>query len=130
MKKFLVSSMMFLVFAVGLPLSVEAHCPRHRKAKRSYTSRNYRTTRARNYYATRENNYYATRGYVAQRRPSFYRRHRNLINIGIGSGAGALIGGLLGGRRGVAYGLLGGAGAGALYTYKLNRKKRRYYRQY
>lgn len=117
MKKFLVSMMMFLVFAVGLPLSAEASCPRHRR-HRTYASRTYRTP------------YYATRGYVAERRPSFYRRHRNLINIGVASGAGALLGGLLGGRRGVAYGLMGGAGAGALYTYKLNPKKRRYYRSY
>ncbi len=119
MKKFLVLAIMFFVFAVGLPLTVEAggdSCRRVRK--RSYASRSSR--RAPRYY---------TQSYVAQRRPSFYRRHRNLINIGIGTGAGALIGGLLGGRRGVAYGLLGGAGAGALYTYKLN-PKRRYYRTY
>ena len=111
MKKFLVSAMMFLVFAVGLPLSIEAHnsCPRHRRYKRTNATRSYRTA-----------------GYVAKR-PSFYRRHRNLINIGIATGAGALVGGLIGGRRGVGLGLLGGAGAGALYTYKLN-PKRRYYR--
>jgi hypothetical protein len=114
MKKFLVSIMMFLVFAIGLPLSTavtaEGHpgCRRHR-----HVSRTHRTTR------------YRTASYVA-RRPSFYRRHRNLINIGIATGAGALIGGLLGGRRGVGLGLLGGAGAGALYTYKLNPKRRRY----
>jgi len=109
MKKFLVSAMMLLVFAVGLPLSVGAHpgCRRH-------SSR--RSTAAR----------YRTAGYVAQRRPSFYRRHRNMINMGIGAGAGALLGGLMGGRRGVAYGLMGGAGAGALYTYGLNPKRRRY----
>ena len=109
--------MMFLVFAVGLPLSVEAHsgCPRHRRYKRTTASRTYRATPR-----------YATAGYVAKR-PSFYRRHRNLINIGIATGAGALVGGLLGGRRGAGLGLLGGAGAGALYTYKLN-PKRRYYR--
>ncbi len=120
MKKFLVSAIMFLVFAVGLPLSVEAgdSCKRYR-SKRT-TSRTYRRAAPR----------YATRGYVAQRRPSFYRRHRNAINIGIATGAGALVGGLLGGRRGVAYGLMGGAGAGALYTYKINPKKRRYYRRY
>lgn len=113
MKKFLVTTMMFMVFAVGLPLTVEGHnnCRRHR---RSTAARTYRTTPA-----------YATRSYTA-RRPSFYRRHRNLINIGIATGAGALIGGLLGGRRGVGLGLLGGAGAGALYTYKLNPKRRRY----
>lgn len=119
MKKFLVSIMMFLVFAVGLPLSVEASDSCRRARKRSYATRSYR--RAPRYY---------TQSYVTQRRPSFYRRHRNVINMGIGAGAGALIGGLLGGRRGVAYGLLGGAGAGALYTYKLNPKKRRYYRTY
>ena len=60
------------------------------------------------------------------RRPSFYRRHRNMINMAIGAGSGALVGGLIGGRRGVGLGLLGGLGAGALYTYKLNPKVRRY----
>ena len=116
MKKFLVSVLMAMVFAVGLPLSVEAAgCPRHRRSK-SRVSRSYnRTSTPR----------YATAGYTAKR-PSFYRRHRNLINIGVATGAGALVGGLIGGRRGAGLGLLGGAGAGALYTYKLNPKRRRY----
>jgi outer membrane lipoprotein SlyB len=65
---------------------------------------------------------------VQYRRPSFYRRHRHLSNILIGTGAGALVGGLIGGRRGVGIGMLAGGGAGALYTYKLNPKKNRYYR--
>jgi hypothetical protein len=113
MKKFLVSIMMFLVLAVGLPLtatSADAQC------------------RCRRYHRTHYTRHYRTRSYVATRRPSFYRRHRNLINIGIATGAGALVGGLIGGRRGVGLGILGGAGAGALYTYKLNPKRRRYYR--
>lgn len=118
MKKVLISLMMFLVFAVGLPLSVSAHGDCRRHYRRSYASRTYR--RAPRYVPS----------YAVERRPSFYRRHRNLVNIGIATGAGALIGGLLGGRRGIAYGLLGGAGAGALYTYKLNPKKRRYYSNY
>jgi hypothetical protein len=109
MKKFVVTTMMFLVFAVGLPLSVEASgCPRHRRYRRATTSRTY-----------------YTRSYVA-RRPSFYRRHRNVINMAIGTGAGALIGGLIGGRRGVGIGALSGLGGSALYTYKLNPKRRRY----
>ncbi len=62
------------------------------------------------------------------KKPSIYRRHRNLINIGIGTGAGALLGGLIGGRRGAGVGALVGAGGSALYTYKLNPKTRRYYR--
>jgi len=115
--------MMFLVIAVGLPLTAgagtaDAQCRRYR----------HRTHHTRHY--ARSSRYYSTRSYVAERRPSFYRRHRNLINIGIATGAGALIGGLIGGRRGVGLGLLGGAGAGALYTYKLNPKRRRYYRSY
>jgi outer membrane lipoprotein SlyB len=112
MKKFLVTVMMFLVFAIGLPLSADAA---------TCTCRRYRHRRA---YAHRVV-HYRTAAYVA-RRPSFYRRHRNMINIGIATGAGALVGGLLGGRRGVGLGILGGAGAGALYTYKLNPKRRRY----
>jgi len=114
MKKFLIIALTFLVFAVTLPMSAEAQTCK-RKYRRTTTSRTVST-------APR----YAVRGYSAQRRPSFYRRHRNLINIGIATGTGALVGGLLGGRRGVGLGILGGAGAGALYTHKLNPKQRRY----
>lgn len=61
------------------------------------------------------------------KRPSFYRRHRNVINMAIGTGAGALIGGLIGGKKGALIGTAAGAGGSALYTYKL-RPKRTYYR--
>lgn len=107
MKKFLIVVLALFVFAVTLPMTADAQsCRRKRK---SYSSRTY-----------------AVRGYQAQRRPSFYRRHRNLINIGIATGAGALVGGLIGGRRGAGWGMLAGAGSGALYTYKINPKRRRY----
>ncbi len=53
-----------------------------------------------------------TAGY-SYKRPSFYRRHRNLINVGIASGIGVITGGLIGGnRRGIGYGAAAGAGAG------------------
>ena len=64
--------------------------------------------------------------YVRVRKPSYYRRHRNRINMGIGTGAGALIGGLAGGGKGALIGAGLGLGGSALYTYKLNKKKRRY----
>ena len=68
----------------------------------------------------------------AQRRtyekPSVYKRHRNLINVGIGTAAGAVIGGLLGGKKGALIGAGVGAGGSALYTYKINPKTKRYYR--
>jgi hypothetical protein len=62
------------------------------------------------------------------RRPNVYQRHRNLINIGIGTAAGAILGGLIGGKKGALIGAGAGAGGSALYTYKLNPKTRRYYR--
>lgn len=66
--------------------------------------------------------------YVRVAKPSFYRRHRNRTNLAIGTGGGALIGGLLGGGKGALIGAGVGAGSSALYTYKLNPKKRKYYK--
>ncbi len=57
-----------------------------------------------------------------------YRNHRNLINIGIGTAAGAILGGLIGGKKGALIGTAAGAGGSALYTYKINPKTKRYYR--
>ena len=62
--------------------------------------------------------------------PNIYDRHRNVINIGIGTGAGALIGALLGGKKGALIGAAAGAGGGALYTYVFNKKTKRYERRY
>lgn len=64
--------------------------------------------------------------YVRTAKPSYYRRHRNRINMAVGTGGGALIGGLLGGGKGALIGAGVGAGSSALYTYKFNKKKRRY----
>ena len=64
--------------------------------------------------------------YVRVRKPSYYRRHRNRINMAVGTGAGALLGGLIGGRKGALIGAGAGLGGSALYTYKWNKKKRRY----
>jgi hypothetical protein len=132
MKKFVIGLLMFMVFAVTVPLSAEAQCRRGKRYNRSSNvSRNYVRTNRRsartNRRSARTNRRYATRGYTTTRRPSFYRRHRNLINVGIGAGGGALLGGLIGGnRRGIGAGALIGAGAGALYTYVIKPKKRRY----
>lgn len=129
MKKFVAGLLVLFVLMIGLPLSVEAHgnCPRHRKARKSSVSRNYyrQTPRYRTSRNYRSYSNYRTAGYT-YKRPSFYRRHRNLINLGIATGGGALIGGIAGGRRGAGIGALTGLGAGALYTYVLNKKKRRY----
>lgn len=64
--------------------------------------------------------------YVRVRKPSYYRRHRNRINMAVGTGGGALIGGLIGGRKGALIGAGAGLGSSALYTYKIKPKKRKY----
>jgi outer membrane lipoprotein SlyB len=123
MKKFLAGLVVLFMLMVSVPLSAEAHngCPRHRKARKSYASRNYRARAVQPRYA----NYGAV-----YEKPSLYRRHRNLINLGVATGGGALIGALLGGKRGALIGTGVGAGSGALYTYVLNKKKRRYTSRY
>ena len=68
---------------------------------------------------------YARRTY---KKPNVYKRHRNLINMGIGTAAGAILGGLIGGKKGALIGAGAGLGGSALYTYKLNPKRTRYYR--
>ncbi|HEY0460785.1 MAG TPA: hypothetical protein VGC97_16735 [Pyrinomonadaceae bacterium] len=111
------------MLALSLPLLADAQTRRCYCAPRRSVSRNYRTRSYRNRsYVSRS---YRTAGYT-YKRPSFYRRHRNIINMGIATGGGALLGGLIGGRRGVGLGALVGLGSGALYTYKLNKKRRRY----
>ena len=114
MKKFIASFIMMALLAISLPLAADAQTRRCYTRKRTNVSRNYTRNRS-----------YRTQGYT-YKRPSFYRRHRNLINMGIATGGGALLGGLIGGRRGAGLGALIGLGSGALYTYKLNKKKRRY----
>ena len=64
--------------------------------------------------------------YIRTKKPSYYRRHRNRINVAAGTAGGAIIGGLLGGGKGALIGAGVGAGGSALYTYKFNKKKRRY----
>lgn len=141
MKKILVSLLVLFVFMVSVPLAAQAQCscsPRYRnsryRAVRSvryvpvYQTRyvpRYRTARYAPRYRTYAAPSYRTAGYTYSR-PSFYRRHRNLINLGVATGGGALIGGIARGRRGAGLGALIGAGSGALYTYVLNKKKRRY----
>jgi hypothetical protein len=103
MKKIITTFMMMALMAVAIPMFATSADAQTR----------YRTGRS----------YSQTYG-----KPSFYKRHRNLINIAIGTGAGALLGGLIGGKKGALIGTAAGAGGAALYTYKLNPKTKRYER--
>ena len=100
---------MMALMAVAIPFATATSTnaqTRYYRNGRSYTTRTYTTT---------------------YKRPNFYQRHRNVINVGIGTAAGALLGGLIGGGKGALIGTLAGAGGGALYTYKIKPKTNTYY---
>ncbi len=80
----------------------------------------------RSYYVKKVRDRYGRVRYVRVRKPSYYRRHRNRINMAVGTGAGALIGALAGGKKGALIGAGVGLGSSALYTYKIRPKKRKY----
>jgi hypothetical protein len=106
MKKYITTFLMMAMMAVMIPFAATSV---NAQTRRYYTNgRTYTTT---------------------YKRPSYYKRHRNVINMAIGTGAGALLGGLIGGKKGALIGLAAGAGGSALYTYKL-KPKRTYYRNY
>ena len=101
MKKIITTFMMMALMAVAIPMfATSADAQSRYRARREYST--------------------------TYDRPSFYKRHRNVINIAIGTGVGALLGGLIGGKKGALIGTAAGAGGAALYTYKLNPKTNRY----
>lgn len=83
------------------------------------------TVQAQSYYTKRVVRNGRVR-YVRVRKPSYYRRHRNRINMGVGTAGGAILGGLIGGKKGALIGAGAGLGSSALYTYKIRPKKRKY----
>jgi outer membrane lipoprotein SlyB len=105
MKRYITSFVLMAMMAVMIPFaaatSTNAQTRRYVRSSRVYTT--------------------------TYKRPNFYQRHRNIINVGIGTAAGALLGGLIGGRKGALIGTLAGAGGGALYTYKIKPKTPTYY---
>lgn len=101
--------MMFALLVAAMPLFL----PTTAEAQKIYARRVIRNGRVR---------------YVRTKKPSFYRRHRNRVNMAAGTGAGAILGGLIGGKKGALIGAGAGLGGSALYTYKLRPKKKKYVR--
>ena len=85
MKKYITSFLLMAMVAVMIPFMSTSASAQTRR----YYNNNRRVTRTySNPYSSYNRNY--DRGNV-------YDKHRNLINIGIGTAAGAILGGLIGG---------------------------------
>jgi len=61
-----------------------------------------------------------------RRHRTFWQKHRDKLTVAGTALGGAAIGGIAGGKKGAAIGSLVGAGSGALYTYKIRKRHRRY----
>jgi uncharacterized protein YcfJ len=62
-----------------------------------------------------------------RRKRSFWKKHRDKLTVAGTALGGAAIGGIAGGKKGAAIGALAGGGGGALYTYKLRKRRQRRY---
>lgn len=62
-----------------------------------------------------------------RRKRSFWKKHRDKLTVAGTALGGAAVGGIAGGKKGAAIGALAGGGGGALYTYKLRKRRHRRY---
>ena len=60
------------------------------------------------------------------RHRTFWKKHRDKLTVAGTALGGAAVGGLAGGKKGAAVGALVGGGTGAVYTYKIRKRHRRY----
>lgn len=72
--------------------------------------------------------YYNDGYYEGYERPNVYDRHRKAINLGVATGAGALIGALIGGKKGALIGAAAGVATGAIVTAKQKPRNTERYR--
>ena len=126
-QKFITTFLMAIMFAVTIPALTGTA-----SAQRRDNDRNRRYTRDNDRYndnRNRNNNdrynnddqYYEDDYYYDQygnKQPSTYDRHRKAINIGVATGAGAVIGPIFGGKKGALIGAAAGAVTGAVITAK------------
>ena len=101
---------MAIMLAVTIPaLAGAASAQRSRgyERNRSYQNGSYQT----------DSSYdpYYNSGY-GNGQPTVYDRHRKAINIGVATGAGAVIGALFGGKKGALIGAAAGVAGGAIIT--------------
>ncbi|MBK8465095.1 MAG: hypothetical protein IPL32_04620 [Chloracidobacterium sp.] len=142
MKKIISTIVMSLMVAAAIPMmSISADAQTRSCQTRSHYKSNghdnglhkgwYKNKKRgnREYRSANYSDRYNDNGYYNYNdgRPNVYQRHRKAMNIGIGTGAGAILGALIGGKKGALIGAAAGAGGGYIAT-KIQKPKN--YRRY
>jgi hypothetical protein len=119
-RKSITSFLMAIMFAVTIPALAGTVSAQRRGNDRRYDR-----------YDNRYDDRYTNEDYNDNgeyKRPNVYDRHRKAINIGVATGAGAIIGALIGGKKGALIGAAAGVATGAIITRK--QRPRNYERIY
>ena len=98
--------------AIMMAVTIPALAGTASAQRRGYDQNNNRND---GYYDQNYDNGYDNNNY---RQPKVYDRHRKAINIGVATGAGALIGAIFGGKKGALIGAAAGVAGGAIITAK------------
>ncbi|HQZ96934.1 MAG TPA: hypothetical protein PLP21_11495 [Pyrinomonadaceae bacterium] len=128
-QKFLTTFLMAIMFAVTIPAFAGTASAQRRDNDRNrrYSRDNNRYNNDRNYDNRTYDNtnyndqYYEDDYYYDQygnKKPNVYDRHRKAINLGVATGAGAVIGAIFGGKKGALIGAAAGVATGAIITAK------------
>lgn len=121
MKRQITAILIASLLAIMAPIATSAQSKYHNaKNRENYSRNNDRQNRAsrdrRSSERRYDDNYYSDEGYYDYDRPNVYDRHRKAINIGVATGAGAIIGALIGGKKGALIGAAAGVAGGAIVT--------------
>ena len=119
-KKYITTFLMAIMLAVAIPVMTSTA---------SAQTRGYYGNDGQYYYYNQDQYYdYNQPQYYGYNQPKVYDRHRKAVNIGIATGAGAILGALLGGRKGALIGAAAGAASGFVVTRKQRPRNYTYYR--
>lgn len=122
-QKFITTFLMAIMFAVTIPALAGTASAQRRDNDRNrrYSRDNDRYNNNRTYDSNYDDQYYEDDYYYDQygnKQPNVYDRHRKAINIGVATGAGAVLGAIFGGKKGAIIGAVAGAATGAIVTAK------------
>ncbi|MFZ1701278.1 MAG: hypothetical protein WBO10_17815 [Pyrinomonadaceae bacterium] len=119
MRKQVTAILIALMLAIMAPMAASAQTKYNNSKDREYRSQTYERQQSRDQRRNKERRQNDRRnddGYYDYDRPNVYDRHRKAINLGVATGAGAVLGAIIGGKKGALIGAAAGVAGGAIFT--------------